>query len=291
MTETKPDMRIEKPDEMGASDVHIWGVLRRIGVDKEWKLAHRVKDNRRDVYSIGRNPDCDIVIPDSRVSPIHCLIFCDYSDESLTMCISDCSETGTFVNDALYRVTKGERTELKSGDEIFLMNPRFVDDAQGLVSFIFINMRDRLLARKKITDGNSNPNTHSTDYRRRIEDLYVVGDQIGSGMCGQVHICTHKASRVQYAVKIIDTKKFSKTPGLSPSELRQEAEMMKGLHHVSPVQLSSLPHITSLTAYLPIPPLHQPSWPAKHHSHQGEKHRRIIPSPQLISVYDFSAIF
>lgn len=214
---------------------NVWGLLRQNGTDKMWKLVHRIKDNRRDVYSIGSSHKCDIVIDsagDSRVSSTHCLIFCDYSDDNLTICVSDCSENGTFVNDALIRVTKGERAELKSGDEIFLMNPRFVNFENGLVSFMFVNMRDRLLARKKVMHTGSRE-TPAGEYQRRIEDLYVIGDPIGSGMCGQVHICTHKSTRVQYAVKIIDTRKFSKTPGLSPTELRQEAELMKALHHVS----------------------------------------------------------
>jgi hypothetical protein len=34
-------------------------------------------------------------------------------------------------------------------------------------------------------------------------------------------------------VKIIDTKKYSLTPGLSIAELKQEASMMKELNHVS----------------------------------------------------------
>ena len=33
-------------------------------------------------------------------------------------------------------------------------------------------------------------------------------------------------------MKIIDTKKFALTPGLSPAELREEAEMMRVLDHV-----------------------------------------------------------
>ena len=33
-------------------------------------------------------------------------------------------------------------------------------------------------------------------------------------------------------MKIIDTKKYSLNPGLSLMELREEAELMKELHHV-----------------------------------------------------------
>ena len=46
-----------------------------------------------------------------------------------------------------------------------------------------------------------------------IEDKYIIGDQIGSGMSGQVYFCVCKATREQYAVKIIDTRKFALSPG------------------------------------------------------------------------------
>jgi hypothetical protein len=178
------------------------------------------------------------------------------------MYVEDCSANGTFVNSSLIRLKHGERTVLKSGDEIYLMNPRFVK-GPDLVSFVFINMRERLFARKKVDDAPSSSSSSSSGqlanngaapghgqvphdqsssssssslaYRRtstygsRIEDLYVIGEPIGSGMCGQVHVCTHKATKTQWAVKIIDTKKFGKAPGtgLSVGELRQEAELMR----------------------------------------------------------------
>ena len=50
-------------------------------------------------------------------------------------------------------------------------------------------------------------------------------------MCGQVCRCVHEKTKRLYAVKIIDTKKFGLSPGLSPKELREEAEMMRGLNH------------------------------------------------------------
>jgi pSer/pThr/pTyr-binding forkhead associated (FHA) protein len=228
-----------------SEESQLWGLLRRKGIDQEYKLIHRIKDGRKDVYSIGRQKQCDIVISDQRVSLIHCLIYCDYLDERLTMFVSDCSTNGTFVNNSLTRLSNGERTELKSGDEIFLMNPRYITTAEGLVSFIFVNMRERLFVPKVVDVVPLTPHlssdlhlTNSTNVtQRRIEDAYVIGNGIGHGMCGQVHICTHKGSKKQYAVKIIDTKKFPKTPGLSASELRREAELMRNLNHPNIIQI------------------------------------------------------
>jgi serine/threonine protein kinase len=74
-------------------------------------------------------------------------------------------------------------------------------------------------------------------YVRHVEDVYIVGDQIGSGMCGTVHLCIHRETGEHYAVKIIDTKKFTKTPGLSTKDLREEAEMMKRLDHPNIIRI------------------------------------------------------
>ena len=228
-----------------------WGLLRRKGVDQECRLLHRVVNGRRDMYCIGRNDSCDITVPDMKVSSVHCLIYCAYSDEDmLTMYVEDCSANGTYVNSSLIRLKHGERTILKSGDEIYLMNPRYVK-SPDLVSYVFINMRERMFAHKKVDDaasctaaGSSTTNGQSSqlsrplsNYGSRIEDLYVIGEPIGSGMCGQVHVCTHKATKTQWAVKIIDTKKFGKSPGLSVGELRQEAELMRVLYHPNIIRI------------------------------------------------------
>lgn len=47
----------------------------------------------------------------------------------------------------------------------------------------------------------------------------------------KVHRCVHRKSKVQYAVKIINTRRFSLSPGLSTKELREEAEIMRNLNH------------------------------------------------------------
>ena len=231
---------------------NIWGLLQQKGKENEYKLFHRIKDGRRDVYTIGRASTCDIVINNSQINSIHCLIYCDYLDERLAMFVNDCSLTGTYVNNNLTKLSNGERTELKSGDEIFLTNPSSSSSSSSsssdvdMISFIFINMRERLFVPKKVDTvpllepfltNETKDNQLIIAIQRRIEDCYVIGDEIGHGMCGKVHICTHKNTMKQYAVKIIDTKKFSKTPGLSPSELRREAELMRNLKHPNIIQI------------------------------------------------------
>ena len=218
-----------------------WGLLRRRDGKEEIKLLYRTKDGRRDTYSIGRSSKCDVAVKeDKTVSATHCIVYCDYLQARLRVFVEDSSANGTFVNDSLTRLTKGQRLELKSGDEILLHNPRSNFHKSGregsheendachneLIaksSFMFINLRDRVVGQRQVAMAPfSNPKKISPEkaMKAHVEDYYIIGDQIGSGMCGTVHLCVHKKTGEHYAVKIIDTKKFSLTPGLSPLELR-----------------------------------------------------------------------
>ena len=48
--------------------------------------------------------------------------------------------------------------------------------------------------------------TESDDARRQIDfsSVYTVGEKLGSGTFGNVHRCTHRVTREERAVKIID---------------------------------------------------------------------------------------
>ena len=243
-------------------DVDVWGLLRQKGGDQEeFKLRHRMKDGRRDTYVIGRSVDCDIMLPGQPgVSNAHCRVYCDYSQARLRVFIEDCSTFGTFVNDSLTKLAKGERMELKSGDELFLVNPRLLQSqsnknakASGgnggsngngkasvdvaASSFLFVNIRERVVANREKSLAPTNSQQAHNATTRHVEDMYVIGDQIGSGMCGTVHLCIERATGTHCAVKIIDTKKFALSPGLSPSDLREEAIMMMALDHPNIIRI------------------------------------------------------
>ena len=223
-----------------------WGLLRRRDGKEDIRLLYRTKDGRRDTYSIGRSSKCDVAIKEHKtVSATHCIVYCDYSQARLRVFVEDCSANGTFVNDSLTRLTKGQRLEIKSGDEILLHNPRVnphkggtsrdnsneinegdeatLNELIAKTSFIFINLRDRVVGQRQVAMAPLNTSEVISPEKipqAHVEDFYIIGDQIGSGMCGTVHLCVHKDSGEHCAVKIIDTKKFSLAPGLSPLELR-----------------------------------------------------------------------
>ena len=170
-----------------------WGVLKRKDGGEDLQMKSGLKDGQR-TYSIGRSKSCDMTVLDKRISSRHCLIYCDYDHARRRVYVEDCSANGTYVNDSLTRLTKGERFELKSGDEIFLVNPRLGEDSL-LSAIMFVNLRERLVVQRSIALAPSHLNDGNTR-QRYIEDFYVIGDPIGSGMCGQVHICVECATGI-----------------------------------------------------------------------------------------------
>ena len=223
-----------------------WGLLRCKGENQdEFEFTHREKDFKKDNYTIGRSSKCDVTVADIWVSTVHCSIYCDYTQPKMRIFIEDCSVNGTYINNSLVRLRKNERVELRSGDEIFLLNPRKPENSKKTYAFfVFINLRERLMAFREISVAPSRAParllTHSSGeppaavrggqrttgstsgteaqsvpqrFAQHIEEKYIIGDQIGSGMSGQVYLCVNKASREQCAVKIIDTRKFSLNPG------------------------------------------------------------------------------
>eukprot|EP01038_Epipyxis_sp_PR26KG_P008699 gene8699-11756_t len=241
-------------DTTANADGNVWGLIRRKGGNQEeTKLYHRPPQPingqpMKDTFTIGRGSQCDIIVNNNTVSTCHCMIYCVFSDIKFTVYLEDTSVNGTFVNDSLTRVSRGSRMELKSGDEIFLTNPR--KNVNALTSFSFVNIRERLVANREIVtvpnNNNLSSNTPIFDSKpptslfapnRSLLDHYIVGDQIGSGMCGQVYYCVNRISKQQCAVKVIDTRKFSLTPGLSMNDLKEEAALMQQLDHPNIVKI------------------------------------------------------
>lgn len=191
----------QKTNDNGDDMEQAWGILRQ-HVNSELKetfLHYRLKDGKRDTYLLGRGKDCDIILENRRVSSAHCLVYCDYSSPRMRIFVEDCSANGTFINDSLTKLAKGERIELRSGDEIYLINPRVAAREQISLqdfTFNFVNMRDRMSANREKAMAPIIAVSSSEAVVPHIEDIYVIGDQIGSGMSGQVitsfHFCRMK---------------------------------------------------------------------------------------------------
>jgi len=164
--------------------------------------------------------------------------------------VEDSSRNGTFINSNLFKVANGDRVEIKSGDEIYLVKPgrdksAAKADAPGApTAFMFVNERDRkrhqmgaFLAAATAAAAEESGGT--TAHKHHIEVDYNIFEELGKGACGTVYRCQHIATGAVYAVKAIDTSKFAMTPGLSVNELREEAEMMQRLDHPGIVKIKA----------------------------------------------------
>lgn len=63
---------------------------------------------------------------------------------------------------------------------------------------------------------------------------------IGHGTSGEVRRAINRTTGKQVAVKVIETRKFALTPGLTPKELVQEAEMLKRVNHEYIIKLEDI---------------------------------------------------
>lgn len=74
----------------------------------------------------------------------------------------------------------------------------------------------------------------------RVKDFYDVREMIGHGTSGEVRRAINRTTGKQVAVKVIETRKFALTPGLTPKELVQEAEMLKRVDHEYIIKLEDI---------------------------------------------------
>ena len=215
-----------------------WGMLLSKADGKEYPLIHA---EGKDVYSIGRNSSCDIRIFNPKISKIHCQLQLVYSQGKLSIFLRDTSVNGTWINSnnrTSNRVELRKLVELTSGDEIYLL-------ADKSISFVFLNLSSRWASKKQSLSFASAamttvlpknvPQILTKPLQRRVEDEYIIGDLLGEGQSGHVHLCVHKVSKLEYAVKIISTRTLPKKMGLD--ELLGEVTILQSLHHPNIIRI------------------------------------------------------
>ena len=92
--------------------------------------VHSGYEEREAVYTLGRGSKCNFRYADCHVSTLHARIFCVRNQVTMDMdvYIEDVSNNGTYVqtSDALsgaQKLVKGVPRQLRTGDEVFLVNP------------------------------------------------------------------------------------------------------------------------------------------------------------------------
>jgi len=203
---------------------------------------------RFNLYKLGRSSQCDFLSRDYRVSNTHCTIYCERPAESgqpLEVYLEDTSTNGTWVNGTI-RLRK-ERRLLNTGDEICLINPDLeshtTSHEQGekdvqMNSLTFINLSGRVMEPRSVTLHRAP--TGFVDRTRKLERFYDKKELLGTGTSGKVYRVIHRQTGLEYAVKVIETRKFRLTPGMSTEEIIQEALMMKEICHPYIVNLKEI---------------------------------------------------
>lgn len=124
------------------------------------------------------------------------------------------STNGTYVNGILIRKTN---TLLSNGDTVtFLRSPD-----SGEISFVF-----------KVVDNRPKDEDGPSKY-------YDIGALLGTGQFASVHLCIHKATGKQWAIKIIDKKKFALSSSSErPDALLGEVEILRQLDHPGCIKIN-----------------------------------------------------
>lgn len=71
----------------------------------------------------------------------------------------------------------------------------------------------------------------------QFDQIYNLGQVIGKGPFSIIRTAQHKATNLNFAVKIIDVAKFTSTPGLSAADLKREAKICSLLKHPNIIEL------------------------------------------------------
>jgi serine/threonine-protein kinase Chk2 len=167
----------------------------------------------KDDLLLGRQKACDVRLTDVRISGKHCRIFKVQSqDKKLTkesFYIEDLSSNGTFVNGT--KIGKGNRTMLQDGDRISLVSKK---RTSMFMSYIFEDLSVDIV-------GNEND---------EFFKYYDLKQELGRGNFSTVKLGINKKTGEQFAIKIINKKKFWHL-SKSREQILREIEILKRVKH------------------------------------------------------------
>ncbi|KAJ1659211.1 serine/threonine protein kinase [Dispira simplex] len=198
----------------------VWGVL--LSLSPEYPTVQLIKrTNQTDTkrgYLLGRHRECDIQFQHPQVSNRHCLISTIHTEGIETPYIEDLSTNGTFINGE--RLGRHQQHQLHDGDVIKLT--MYATASHGVTdnsneSFIFQD----IMALRRGASGEGQSPFHSN---------YLVRQHLGAGHFANVYIAVNRLTGEQFAVKVIDKKRYSLVPrGIATA--RAEFGIMMSMHH------------------------------------------------------------
>mmetsp|Transcript_15054 Transcript_15054/g.46759 ORF Transcript_15054/g.46759 Transcript_15054/m.46759 type:complete len:487 (+) Transcript_15054:58-1518(+) len=187
-----------------------------------------------DIYTVGRNPKCDVVIDDSRVSGCHCRIYRTWEirpglSSRLLPYVEDTSSNGTFVNKN--KLKRRERRLLSSGDELTFLSPKIFEARFTAHVFIYLSPESAAIMSEQGMRTYRSLTLAATASDRNLEKDFQLCEEIGSGTIGKVYRAISRASGQFFAAKIIPTRRFAFQRTFSAADLLEEARMLRNLCH------------------------------------------------------------
>ncbi|KAJ5076368.1 serine/threonine-protein kinase fhke-related [Anaeramoeba ignava] len=180
----------------------------------------------------GRLDNCNYIIADPRISSYHCSIYRTIDTTSqaspFIVFLKDQSSNGTFVNGKV--VGKGNQVKLFHSDEISFVYARGGKSAP--INFSII------------------PSDHFDE--SKLYERYEIKKQLGSGQFAVVKLIIDKITGEEFALKIIDRKKYinpQKTVKSGRNKLMDEVNILRRLHHPNIVNISDI-YLTERYLYL-----------------------------------------
>ena len=172
-------------------------------------------------FTVGRKSTCNFQIQDRLVSGNHCKIYRQISNLGTCVFLKDLSSNGTYVNGQL--VGKNNTIPLQDASEIVLIKDT---PEKPAVQFIFREFFTRNERKAQQKDGPF--------------QLYEITEPLGSGAFATVKLATHLINKKQFAIKIIDKKKYAKHAGSRKDNLMDEVEILKKLNHPNIISIQDV---------------------------------------------------
>ncbi|KAJ1986297.1 serine/threonine protein kinase [Dimargaris cristalligena] len=209
----------------------VWGVLLSLSSKyPTFQLTKRTaQTGQKGGYLLGRHRECDIRLDHLQISNRHCQIYTVHTDGVEIVYIEDLSTNGTFVNGV--RLRRHDQRRLYNDDTI-MMTLGQPDGPGGEPhsdeSFVFQDVA----ALRNTFDNPSGGRIVSPAEapRARFDCNYLLLHSLGAGSFADVHIAVNRLTGEQFAVKIINKKRFQLNPRVIQTA-RLEFQILMSMKH------------------------------------------------------------
>jgi len=171
---------------------------------------YSVRPLTEDRIEFGRKASCTIHLKHAAVSGLHCTLI---NKGSAGVFLTDHSTNGTFVNNV--NIGKGKSRQMHHGDEITIIKIQ----------------PERITYTLQLVDREKKP-------LNELEKRYHVGETLGTGAFAVVRHCVDTHTLKEYAVKVIDKKKYMQlSSSKRDTSLMDEVRALQECNHPNIIKL------------------------------------------------------